>query len=116
MESSTRVCILNASTGLGWYPVGTKRLVRSLIHHGYGHDILTWDTWMNSEFSKDCPYNIKAAAWYEALQKNYDIILWLDCSVWAVNDPYILLDIINSEVIIFGNLAIIAHKQHPTHV
>ena len=97
MESSTRVCILNASNGSGWYPVGTQRLVRSLINHGYGHDILTFDTWMNSEFDKNCPYNIKASAWHEALNKNYDIILWLDCSVWAINNPYLLLDIINHE-------------------
>ncbi len=97
MESKVRACIINASTGSGWYADGTKRLVRSLIHHGYAHDILTWNTWMNDKFSQDCPYNIKAAAWTEALLKNYEIILWLDCSVWAINYPYKVFDVINTE-------------------
>jgi hypothetical protein len=98
MEASkVKVCILNASNGTGWYPVGSQRLKRSLIHHGYAHDLLFFSNWPNNEFDKMCPYNIKAAAFAEALKKDYDIILWADCSVWAINYPYPVLDIINHD-------------------
>lgn len=98
MESArVRVCILNASNGIRWYPIGSHRLKRSLIHHGYAHDLLFFNKWPNNEFDKMCPYNIKAAAFHEALKRNYDIILWADCSVWAINYPYDLIDIINTD-------------------
>ena len=98
MEASkVKVCILNASNGTGWYPVGSHRLKRSLIHHGYAHDLLFFSNWPNNEFDKMCPYNIKASAFAEALKKDYDIILWADCSVWAVDYPYPVLDIINHD-------------------
>jgi hypothetical protein len=98
MEASkVKVCILNASNGTGWYPVGSHRLKRSLIHHGYAHDFLFYNSWPNNEFDKMCPYNIKAAAFHEALKKDYDIILWIDCSIWAVDYPYSVLDQINHD-------------------
>ena len=98
MEASKiKVCILNASNGTGWYPVGSHRLKRSLIHHGYAHDLLFFSNWPNNEFDKMCPYNIKASAFAEALKRDYDIILWADCSVWAVDYPYPVLDIINHD-------------------
>lgn len=97
MESSVKACIINANTGNGWYPAGSERLRRSLLYHGYAHDMFIWNGWMNEEFKRNTPYNLKAAAWHEALQRDYDIILWLDSSVWAIKDPYILLDVILKE-------------------
>lgn len=98
MEASkVKVCILNASNGASWYPIGSQRLKRSLINHGYAHDLLFFNGWPNNEFDKMCPYNIKASAFHEALKKNYDIILWADCSVWAVDYPYPVLDVINND-------------------
>jgi len=97
MESSIKHCIINANTGNGWYPVGTERLKRSLIYHGFNGDILTWNDWPNNEFNKECPYNIKAAAFTEAIKLGYTRILWLDSSVWAISDPNKIFDIINSE-------------------
>lgn len=97
MESSIKHCIINASNGNGWYPRGTKRLKQSLIHNGFNGDILTWYDWPNDEFDKSCAYNVKAAAFSEALKLGYTHLLWLDCSVWAIGDPNKMFDIINSE-------------------
>jgi hypothetical protein len=97
MEASKKAVIINASVG-GWYWKGQERLIRSLIHHGYTHDILTWkEEWPNDEFDKECIYNIKASAFQEAINRGYELILWLDSSCWAVNDPGKLLDHINDQ-------------------
>lgn len=104
MDARTRVCIINASTGNGWYPMGSLRLQRSLIYHGYAHDMLFWNAWPNYEFDLKCPYNVKAAAFVEALKLNYDVILWLDSSAWAVNNPYLLLDKIVQDGYFFNRI------------
>ncbi len=97
MDCNVKHCIINASNGAGWYPKGTERLKRSLIHHGYSGDILTWNDWPNDNFDKSCPYNIKAAAFQEAIKMGYTHILWLDCSVWAIQDPNKIFDVINEQ-------------------
>lgn len=96
MESHIKACIINAAIG-GWYPQGQKRLVRSLVHHGFNWEILTWDKWPNNNFDKSCNYNVKAAAFEEAIEKGFTHILWLDCSVWAIKDPNPIFDIINHD-------------------
>lgn len=94
MRSETKACIINAAWG-AWYPQGQKRLVKSLIYHGFAWDILTWSNEeINSYFDPACPYTIKAAAIHEAVSKGYTHILWLDCSVWAVQNPAKIFDII----------------------
>jgi hypothetical protein len=95
MESSNKYCIINASTGTHWYKRGTERLKRSLIYHGFSGDILTWDKFPCGGYDESNPYNIKAAAFQEAIVKGYTHILWLDCSVWCVKDPTPLFDVIN---------------------
>lgn len=102
MESGVKACIINVAIG-GWYPKGQERLRRSLIHHGFNHDIFMWDEWPNNNFDKSCPYNIKAAALQEAINMGYSHILWLDASVWAVSDPNRIFDIINHEGYYIGN-------------
>jgi hypothetical protein len=94
MESKVKACVINAAIG-GWYPEGQKRLVKSLNFHGFNWDILTWTDWPNDSFDKSCNYNVKAAAFEEAINQGYTHILWLDCSVWAVKDPNPIFDIIN---------------------
>lgn len=94
MESTIKACIINAAIG-GWYPQGQKRLVRSLNMHGFNWDVLTWTDWPNDNYDKSCNYNVKAAAFEEALKLGYTHILWLDCSVWAVRNPNPIFDIIN---------------------
>lgn len=96
MESSNKACIINVALG-AWYPQGQKRLVNSLNLHGWNWDVLTWTDWPNDNYDKSCPYNAKASAFEEAINKGYTHILWLDCSVWAVTDPNPIMDIINNE-------------------
>jgi len=97
METNKKSIIINANTGNGWYPQGSQRLQRSLIHHGAHSDIKIWNDWPNNNYDKSCPYNIKAAAFEEAIKQGYTHILWLDCSVWAIANPMPVWDIINGE-------------------
>lgn len=95
MDSNKKAVLINAALG-GWYPKGQKRLVDTLRHHGFSHDIMTWtEQWPNDNYDKSCPYNVKAAAFEEAIKVGYEIILWLDCSVWPVKPVEEVFDYIN---------------------
>jgi hypothetical protein len=97
MDSKIKHCIVNASNGVGWYPQGTKRLKNSLIHHGFNGDIITFDNFPNKHFDTSNGYNIKPSAITEVLKLGYTHVLWLDCSVWAVNNPNPIFDLINDK-------------------
>lgn len=97
MESSKKHCIVNASNGVGWYPNGTKRLKESLIYHGFNGDIITFNSFPNNEFDTNNAYNIKPSAITEVLKIGYTHILWLDCSVWAIQNPNPIFDVINDK-------------------
>lgn len=97
MESNKKHCIINASNGFGWYPKGSKRLKESLIYHGFNGDIITFDKFPNNEFDTNNPYNIKPSAITEVLNMDYTHILWLDCSVWAIQNPNPIFDVINDK-------------------
>jgi hypothetical protein len=97
MEKSIKGCLINAGYG-GWYSKGSERLERSLIYHGWSYDMFFWrDQPINDHFNPERPYTIKAAAIAEAIKMGYTRIIWADCSVWAVNDPNKLMDIVNEE-------------------
>lgn len=96
MDVSLKHAIVNSHNRLGWYPFGQKRLERSLIYHGSTADHLFFDDWQ-TDIDQTCPYNIKADAMETALKMGYERLLWLDCSVWAVNDPMKTWDIIEHE-------------------
>jgi hypothetical protein len=89
-------CIINAAIG-GWYPKGQQRLKESLEAQGFDGDFLAWNGWPNHGFDKSCNYNVKAAAFDEAIRKGYTEILWLDCSVWAIKNPHPVFDIIKRD-------------------
>lgn len=91
-----RACIINAAVG-AWYPKGQDRLVKSLMDQGYSYDILTWKEWPNDNYSRDCIYHLKLAAFEEAIKAGYDIVFWLDSSVWAIKNPDELIDLIERE-------------------
>lgn len=81
-----KTVIINAAIG-GWYPRGQRRLRRSLIEHGYHGEMMFWDKWPNDNFDKSCVYNVKAAAFEEAIAAGFTNILWIDCSGWVIADP-----------------------------
>lgn len=115
MDTNVKACILTAHNGKGWYPKGQKRLINSLRHHGFRHDIVaiectpiqnSWlvtgsvngryiDPQTISGYKSDCVYTLKAAAFDYVRSLGYDTILWLDCSVWAIKDPEPIFDIIS---------------------
>lgn len=105
MESTVKACIVTACTpGFAHgvpvqgspYQRGQDRLVNSLIHHGFSYDILAFPDWPNNEYGR-VPYNIKASAIHEAMKRGYTRILWLDSSVWAVQNPNKIFEVINTE-------------------
>lgn len=96
MESHAKYAIISAGTG-HWYPRGINRLRRSLIHHGFAGEILTWTDFPNDRYDKSCPYTIKAAAFDSAIEAGFTHILWCDASFWAINYVEPLFDIINHD-------------------
>lgn len=97
MDSANKAVIINAALG-GWYPQGQKRLIRSLNVHGYPWDVMTWcNEWPNDNYDKSCPYNVKAAAFEEAIKAGYTHIIWADCSMWLQNPIEPLFDFINQQ-------------------
>jgi len=104
MQDSTRACIVtayapNTSHGVyssgSPYKLGQRRLLESLNLHGFRHKVLAFSDFPNDEFDKSNPYNIKASAMFEARKKGFDVLLWLDCSVWAIKPLEPLFDYIS---------------------
>jgi hypothetical protein len=106
MEPSVKACILSAyapgtvrgeSTEKSPYPKGQQLLYNSLIHHGFRHDIMFYQDWPNDHYDKGTGYNVKAAAFHEVLEMGYERILWLDSSVWAIQNPAPIFDVISND-------------------
>jgi len=95
MELSTKPLIISAGIG-GWYAKGIDRLERSLIYHGYPGDFLFW----RDQYPPNCPphnenpYAFKPYAFAEAFRRGYKVVLWLDASFWAINNPMPVFDYI----------------------
>jgi hypothetical protein len=97
MELQNKATIINAAWK-GRYSRGSKRLERSLIYHGWGYDINIWhDNEINECFDPNHPYTIKAAAWTECIRKGYTHLFWADSSVWCLQNPSKIMDIIHDE-------------------
>jgi hypothetical protein len=97
MESQNKATLLNAAWGK-WYPTGSDRLKESLVYHGWAHHAHIWkDDPINEWFNPEFPYTIKAAAWSECLKKGYTHLFWADSSVWCVQNPTKIMDIIHDE-------------------
>lgn len=115
MTTDVKACVLTAHNNVGWYARGQERLINTLRHHGFVHDIVSismrengveWagkvyvngsfvGNLRNNKYASDCPYTLKAAAWEFAHESlGYDTILWLDCSVYPVKDIEPVFDII----------------------
>lgn len=114
MTNDIKSCVLTAHNNQGWYPRGQKRLISSLNLHGNKHDVLALSIepfqggWrvegsINSvpitpvnypQYKSDCVYTLKAAAFQYALDQGYELMLWLDCSVWAIKDIEPVFDIV----------------------
>ena len=95
--TKTKATILNAHTGNGWYPIGQKRLIRSLNYVGWAGLVTPCDSFPFDWAGPKTPYNIKAASLQFLIDNGYTHVFWADCSVWAINDPMRIFDIINEQ-------------------
>ena len=104
MIDNIKACILtayapNTSHGINIdgtpYKRGQERLIESLKYHGFRYDILAFQDWPKMKYDTSCGYNIKAAAFDEAIKQGYERILWLDSSVWAIKKVEPLFDYID---------------------
>jgi hypothetical protein len=87
--------IINVGVG-GWYKAGSERLERSLIFNGYPGDMLFWRNEYppGSPSHSDNPYAFKIYAFKEAFKRGYKVVVWLDCSLWAIQNPMPVFDIV----------------------
>lgn len=96
-KSVPKGILINAAWGT-WYPRGSQRLERSLVHHGWEHEMKFWrNETINSFFDPAFPYTIKAAAVAQALWDGYTHILWMDCQLWVTGNPNVLMHYIDNE-------------------
>lgn len=87
-----KIAFINAGIGK-WYSTGSERLKGSLIQHGFNGDIITWvDQWPNPKYPRNPVYNVKAAAFDEAISRGYQIIIWGDSSITARKNTAPFLD------------------------
>lgn len=95
--TNNKAVIISAGVG-GWYPVGVKRLERTLNFEGWGGGILTWTDYPpSSPRHDDIPYYLKIAAFEEAIKQGFTHILWVDASFFCVKNPMKMFDIINDQ-------------------
>ena len=87
-----KTCIVNFAKGQ-WYPKGQARLVKSLDKYQFPGDVLTYtdESQIGCPSHQEAPYVFKPAIIKNAIDMGYDIIIWADCSVWAIQNfnPFI---------------------------
>jgi len=95
------ICVVNYATTNAWYPFGQKRLSKSLNTVGYNGDTLFFNQ-LNilSPSHDDIPYAFKIYAMREAQKRNYDMILWVDASFWAIRSVVDLFSFIDEKGIV----------------
>ncbi len=78
-------CVINVAFATG-YPVGQARLVESLREIGYSGALMTWTDVVpdGSPWENTVPRGFKVYAFEQAKRAGYDLVLWLDASLWAV--------------------------------
>jgi hypothetical protein len=81
--------IVNYVTSNGWYPRGQARLIESIARTGCGITLLTGrEGDGNARPShQDVPYGFKTAELQRARFYGVGTALWLDASMWAIQDP-----------------------------
>lgn len=89
--------IINLATGR--YMIGQERLKQSLIKHGFDGDFIGWqnELQIGSPIHKANPYAFKTFGFQKAFDMGYDLVMWLDASVVAVNDLASVFDKIEKQ-------------------
>ena len=94
-------CIINVIIGNKTlkqqsYAAKQQRLRASLEKHFDGK-FLSWTTFPNDNYDKNNLYNVKAAAFEEAMRQGYTQILWVDAPVVALQDVTPVFDRIQKD-------------------
>lgn len=95
--TNKKACIISCGVGHGHYHVGIDRLAKSLNFVGWaGETILRKDYPPNSpEHGGDNQYNFKVWAFEEAFSLGYEVVIWCDSSLYAVENPMPIFDYVN---------------------
>lgn len=118
MRADEKICILSCHDNTKWYAKGQQRLKNSLVHHGFNWDFLGlsaeaktdnrnrpfWEIQnhryymptQTGERGESHGYTLKIAAFEHAMKLGYEIIMWLDSSVYAVQNPNPFFDVIGT--------------------
>lgn len=101
--TNKKACIISCGVGHGHYQVGIDRLAKSLNFVGWaGETILRKDYPPNSpEHFGDNQYNFKVWAFEEAFNMGYEVVVWCDSSLYAVENPMPLFDYVNEKGLYF---------------
>jgi hypothetical protein len=88
-----RTCVINFAKG-GWYPTGQMRLADSLQQVRFPHDVFTWkdEAEIGAPPHQDSPYAFKPYGLKRAVEMGYEIVLWADASVWAIQPVQPIFD------------------------
>lgn len=89
--------IVNAYIGNGWYPKGADRLKFSLYEFGWTDLFQYKNTPINDLYDPSCHYTIKAAALKSAYLDGATEMLWLDCSMICLKDPFPIFKLMNKD-------------------
>ncbi len=97
-------CIVNYITMNGWHPFGQKRLAKSIRREGFNGD-LQFFTNLNLLCPSHCkvPYAFKFYAVKTAMERGYELILWVDASFWAIRRLDGLFDLIEEKGVVVQN-------------
>ena len=98
MVNWDKVCVINVAVGRG-HESGQIRLKASLEATGYKGHTLFWKGKLpkDSPTHQEMPYAFKTFAFKEAINKGFEIIFWLDASVWANKDIAPLIEKIETD-------------------
>jgi hypothetical protein len=83
-----KTCVINFAKGR-WYPHGQYRLVRSLIETHFDGEILVFGEEKDlpgCPNHRDAPYAFKPFALKTVFERGYEVVLWADASVWAIQN------------------------------
>lgn len=91
-------CIVLFANRTGWYRKGAARLIRSLENRFDGKVLAYADErQIGAPPHEENPYAFKLFCFMKALEAGFTKILYLDCSVWAINNVKPAFDIIENQ-------------------
>ncbi len=87
MGGRVKICVINYAPTNAWFPHGQERLKESLRRINFQGDILLFN---NENFPcithREIPYAFKFHVLREVQKRNYELVLWVDASFWAIRN------------------------------